>query len=336
MRKVLSALILGVTVLFAIIAVHAEQFSWNSFYHSINRIGVQFRRGSTADTDATPAHHTSKKKHHSSPSPKKSDDQTKESATPTPEPSVDNGNKKNSPASQDNNPKKEDVEKVPPSVASLQPTDLHEFSSQSPKVQELIRSALALTERNLGYTYGSSDPNSGGMDCSGFIYYVLTNAGFKDVPRQSSDQYLWVRKNSVFHAVLSRNSDTFELKQLRPGDLMFWSGTYQINRDVPITHVMIYLGTEKKTKKPVMVGASDGRSYNGERRFGVSVFDFKLPNGTPNKTDPDLTARFEGYASIPGLAESQPIAGNQSSASPTPTSHRPKFAEKNKPLSNGD
>jgi peptidoglycan DL-endopeptidase CwlO len=338
MRKVLSALILGVTVLFAIIAVHAEPISWNSFYHSINRIGVQFRGSSTADAGATPAHHRSRKKQHSSPSPKKSDDQTKESATPTPAPSVDEGNKKNSQDNQENNPKKEDAEKkvTPPSVASLQPTDLREFSSQSPKVQDLIRSALALTERNLGYSYGSSDPNSGGMDCSGFIYYVLTNAGLQDVPRQSSDQYLWVRKNSVFHAVLSRNSDTFELKQLRPGDLMFWSGTYQINRDVPITHVMIYLGTEKKTKKPVMVGASDGRTYNGERRFGVSVFDFKLPNGTPNKADPDLIARFEGYASIPGLAESQPIDDNQSSASPTPASHRPKFAEKNKPLSNGD
>jgi hypothetical protein len=122
---------------------------------------------------------------------------------------------------------------------------------------------------------------------------------------------------------------------------MFWSGTYQVNRDVPITHVMIYLGTEKKTEKPVMVGASDGRSYNGERRFGVSVFDFKLPNGTPNKNDPDITPRFEGYASIPGLEDSQSITNNQPAPSPTfpsptPASPRPKLAEKTKPLSNGD
>jgi hypothetical protein len=141
------------------------------------------------------------------------------------------------------------------------------------------------------------------MDCSGFIYYVLTGAGFKDIPRQSSDQYLWVRKNGSFHSVLSRNANTFELEQLRPGDLMFWSGTYKVDRDVPITHVMIYLGKQKGTNKPIMVGASDGRSYNGERRFGVSIFDFKLPNGTPNKSDPDLVARFEGYASIPSLRD---------------------------------
>jgi peptidoglycan DL-endopeptidase CwlO len=340
MRKASLALILVVTVLFALSRVRAEQAPWSNIYRSVKQLSVEFRRGSYSETDSTPVRHSSKKKHHPSPSPKKSDEEAKPS--PTPKPFFEESDKKKAPDSQDSNDqsKKEAAEKKSesPSVASLQPSDLREFNSQPPKVQEFIRSALALTERNLGYTYGSSDPNNGGMDCSGFIYYVLTNAGYKDVPRQSSDQYLWVRKNSNFHAVLSRNSDTFELKQLRPGDLMFWSGTYQVNRDVPITHVMIYLGTERKTKRPVMVGASDGRTYNGERRFGVSVFDFKLPNGTPNKSDPDLVPRFEGYASIPGVG---PIANPETSPSPAPGSSappspRPKLVEKDKPLSNGD
>ena len=342
MRKAFLALILVVGVLFESSKVWAEQTPWNNLYHSIKQLSAELRQGSSAETDSSPVRHSSKKKRHPSPSPKKSGEEAKESATPVPNPSSKEGDKKKASDDRDssNQAKKEETEKKPepPSVASLQPGDLREFDSQPPKVQELIRSALSLTERNLAYTYGSSDPNSGGMDCSGFIYYVLTNAGYKDVPRQSSDQYLWVRKNSNFHAVLSRSSDTFELKQIRPGDLMFWSGTYQVNRDVPITHVMIYLGTEKKTKKPVMVGASDGRTYNGERRFGVSVFDFKLPNGTPNKSDPDLIPRFEGYASIPGLG---PIANPETSRSPAPVSSappspRPKLAEKDKPLSNGD
>ena len=34
--------------------------------------------------------------------------------------------------------------------------------------------ALELTTRNLDYKYGSADPATGGMDCSGFVYYVLT------------------------------------------------------------------------------------------------------------------------------------------------------------------
>jgi cell wall-associated NlpC family hydrolase len=188
-------------------------------------------------------------------------------------------------------------------MATIKPEALREFSEQPAEVQQLIRNSLALTEQNLGYKYGSADPAAGGMDCSGFIYFVLSGAGFKDVPRDSAGQYSWVRSNSAFHAVLSRSDDSFELKDLKPGDLLFWSGTYKVDRDIPITHVMIYLGKEKSTDKPVMVGATDGRSYDGIRRFGVSVFDFKMPSGKPNKNDPELTARFEGYASIPGLRE---------------------------------
>jgi peptidoglycan DL-endopeptidase CwlO len=343
MRKAFPLLILSVLALFALITARAEQGPWHSIYRSVNRFGVEFQRSLSSEPDATPSLlHASKKKHHASPSKKPSDDDSdaKGSATPKPSPksSAEDIDKQKAPETKDNNNEGRPEQKnpVPASVVSLQPTDLREFNSQPPKVQEFIRSALSLTERNLAYTYGSSDPNSGGMDCSGFIFYVLTNAGYKDVPRQSSDQYLWVRKNSNFHAVLSRNSDTFELKQLRPGDLMFWSGTYQVYRDVPITHVMIYLGTEKKTKKPVMVGASDGRAYDGVRRFGVSVFDFKLPNGTPNKNDPDLIPRFEGYASIPGVGDNLSIASDLSSPSPTPASSHLKLAEKTKPLSNGD
>jgi cell wall-associated NlpC family hydrolase len=202
-----------------------------------------------------------------------------------------------------------DVKNVAPVVA-LAPEQLAGFDDQPPKVQALIRSSLALTQRNLNYRYGSADPDSGGMDCSGFIYYVLKQAGFDDIPRQSSDQYLWVRKKSDFQAVMSRNRDTFELAALRPGDLLFWSGTYRTEREVPITHVMIYLGKEKRSGRPVMVGASDGRSYEGKRRYGVSVFDFRLPNGKGRQSDPELIPVFEGYASIPGLREENDRQGS--------------------------
>jgi cell wall-associated NlpC family hydrolase len=113
------------------------------------------------------------------------------------------------------------------------------------------------------------------MDCSGFIYYVLKQNGFPDVPRDSSGQYIWVRKAKNLYAVLSRKEDSFEFDDLKPGDLLFWRGTYNIDRDPPITHTMIYLGREKRTNKRVMVGSSDGRTYDGKQRWGVSVFDFK-------------------------------------------------------------
>ncbi|MEP7072307.1 MAG: peptidoglycan endopeptidase, partial [Verrucomicrobiota bacterium] len=88
----------------------------------------------------------------------------------------------------------------------------------------------------------------------------------------------------------------------RPGDLLFWTGTYSIERDPPITHAMIYLGREKKSGKRVMVGASDGRTYDGQQRFGVSVFDFKIPK--PETGDSGkLRPNFIGYGHIPDLSE---------------------------------
>jgi cell wall-associated NlpC family hydrolase len=166
----------------------------------------------------------------------------------------------------------------------------------------MIDRALELTKQNLNYIYGSADPSNGGMDCSGFVYYVLRQSGIKDVPRDSSQQYVWLRKAGNFRAVLSRDADSFELDALKPGDLLFWTGTYNIERDPPVTHSMIYLGREKGTKKRIMVGASDGRSFDGKQRFGVSVFDFKLSKPLTSN-DAKLSPVFVGYGPIPGLSE---------------------------------
>jgi cell wall-associated NlpC family hydrolase len=169
-------------------------------------------------------------------------------------------------------------------------------------VGQIVEYGLGLTKQNLNYTYGSADPANGGMDCSGFIYYVLRQNGFTDVPRDSSQQYVWVRKAGNFHAVLSRHEDSFELDALKPGDLLFWTGTYNIDRDPPVTHAMIYLGREKRTNKRIMVGASDGRTYDGKQRFGVSIFDFKLSKPS-NSNDAKVSPVFVGYGPIPGLNE---------------------------------
>ena len=171
-----------------------------------------------------------------------------------------------------------------------------------PRCAKFIDDALELTTRNLDYTYGSADPANGGMDCSGFIFYVLTQNGVQDVPRDSSQQYVWLRKAGNFRAVNSRHEDTFELDELVPGDLLFWTGTYSIERDPPITHAMIYLGREKGTNQRIMVGASDGRTYKGESRYGVSVFDFKIRDS--GKTDDGrMSPSFIGYGHIPGLGD---------------------------------
>jgi peptidoglycan DL-endopeptidase CwlO len=195
---------------------------------------------------------------------------------------------------------------------TLDPGDLMEFDEQPPRVQRLIEAALALTKLNLTYTYGSADPARGGMDCSGTIYYTLRAQGFPDVPRDSPGQYVWVRKAGGFEAVISTSADSFEFGALRPGDLLFWSGTYTVKREIPITHVMLYLGREKKTKQRVMFGASDGRSYKGVQRWGVSVFDFKMPKADPSR---DTSPTFLGYGPIPGL-RGEPVAAEVSKPAP--------------------
>ncbi|MDP9291794.1 MAG: NlpC/P60 family protein [Verrucomicrobiota bacterium] len=179
--------------------------------------------------------------------------------------------------------------------ATLSTDELADFKSQPEQVRELIESALELTRLNLTYTYASADPENGGMDCSGFVYYVLKKKGFDGVPRQSNEQYMWLRKQNTFRAVLSNKDTSPELDELTPGDLLFWIGTYNIDRDPPVTHAMIYLGREKGSKKRVMVGSSDGRTYDGKSRWGVSVFDFKMNGRSKNERS------FVGYAHLPAL-----------------------------------
>jgi cell wall-associated NlpC family hydrolase len=184
---------------------------------------------------------------------------------------------------------------------SLSPDQIEGYKNDPSKVRQILDAGLALTKENLGYAYGSADPKNGGMDCSGFVYYVLQQNGFPDVPRDSSQQYVWVRKAGDFKAVVGRKEDSFELDDLKPGDLLFWRGTYNIDRDPPITHTMIYLGREKRTNKRVMVGSSDGRTYDGKQRWGVSVFDFKMPP-PPKSGDAKISPVFVGYGRIPGIS----------------------------------
>jgi cell wall-associated NlpC family hydrolase len=263
---------------------------------------------------------SSTKKPTPSPSPTASSKHKKVSPTPSPTatPKTKSKRKKASPtptATPEESPVPSPTETPSPSRSphpgpekkgepnvTLSPDQISGYDNYSSNVRQIIDAGLELTRQNLGYNYGSADPANGGMDCSGFIYYVLNQNGFKDVPRDSSQQYVWVRKAGDFDAVLSRKEDSFELDDLKPGDLLFWRGTYNIDRDPPITHTMIYLGREKRTKKRVMVGSSDGRTYDGIQRWGVSVFDFKMPP-PPKSGDAKISPVFVGYGRIPGLSQ---------------------------------
>jgi len=181
------------------------------------------------------------------------------------------------------------------SVSSIAPEDLVEYSKQPEKIQALIDYALGLTQKGLGYKYGSNTPERGGMDCSGTIQHALSGVGLS-LPRSSYTQYQWALKAAVLNKVSGVHSvDHPALKHLKPGDLLFWTGTYSTSgRNPPISHVMIYLGTLKADGKPVMFGASSGRRYRGKKIHGVSVFDFKVPSL-------ESKSRFVAYGPVPGL-----------------------------------
>jgi peptidoglycan DL-endopeptidase CwlO len=270
--------------------------------------------GPTASETPSPSASALAKKKKSSPSPtpesspSASSKKKKRKTSPTPSPSP--GESPSPSASASVSPEANQTPKPSPSTspspkkkgapATVLASEIVDYEKYPEHIRNVTDMALELTRRNLDYKYGSADPASGGMDCSGFVFYVLTQNGVRDVPRDSSQQYVWLRKAGTFRAVNSRHEDTFELEELVPGDLLFWTGTYSIERDPPITHAMIYVGREKGTNQRIMVGASDGRTYKGESRYGVSVFDFKVSRA--GKTDEGkLVPMFIGYGHIPGL-----------------------------------
>jgi peptidoglycan DL-endopeptidase CwlO len=254
-----------------------------------------------ASPTPTPTASAKRKKASPTPSPTPKSKTKHKKASPTPTPGESPSASETPSASPEETPEPARGNKGWPNVF-LSPDQIKGYENDPPKVRQILDAGLALTKENLGYTYGSADPKNGGMDCSGFVYYVLQQNGFPDVPRDSSQQYVWVRKAGDFKAVVGRNENSFELDDLKPGDLLFWRGTYNIDRDPPITHTMIYLGREKRTNKRVMLGSSDGRTYDGKQRWGVSVFDFKMPP-PPKSGDARISPVFVGYGRIPGLAE---------------------------------
>jgi NlpC/P60 family len=190
-----------------------------------------------------------------------------------------------------------ETEPHPAAVSSLLPDELMAFAENQPEIRQIITKSLELTKLGLRYTFGSSDPATGGLDCSGAVYRVLQDCGLKDTPRQSDELCAWVTRQSALHRTEFPTSfDSPAFSALKPGDLVFWSGTYDpaVHRELPITHVMIYLGKRRSDGKPILFGASDGRSYDGQRRSGVSVFDFHIPK-------PGDKSAIYGYGRIPGL-----------------------------------
>ncbi len=165
--------------------------------------------------------------------------------------------------------------------------------SSGPNVTGFLSRCHKLSRQGLRYQFGSEHPSSGGLDCSGAVQYLLTQEGVRGVPRTADQQFQWLDREGDLDKVRRWTSTSSVYLNLKPGDLLFWRGTYRSNRRSKITHVMIYAGFDRRTGKHMMFGASSRRS-KGVNGNAVDFYEFKYPN-------PGGKGRFAGYGSIPGL-----------------------------------
>lgn len=123
-------------------------------------------------------------------------------------------------------------------------------------VREIVLRALSFI--GTPYRNGGTSPVSG-FDCSGLVYYVVTQGAGVAVPRDTSR--------------LSQVGADVSSEELRPGDLVFFNTLGK-----PYSHVGIYLGGQRFIHAPTeggTVGVVDMRlpywtqRYDGARRLDL-------------------------------------------------------------------
>ncbi|MDF1755126.1 MAG: NlpC/P60 family protein [Verrucomicrobiales bacterium] len=142
--------------------------------------------------------------------------------------------------------------------------------------------AVEISKMRLPYVFGGSSPSDGGMDCSGSIKHLLTSLGVQNVPRTSYQQYEWVKEHSRI-----KKAKSIQHGDLKPGDLIFWGGTYKSGHKV--SHVMLYMGRGVDGKL-YMYGARS-KSLRGVGGAGVDVHVLR----------PGQHKNLIGYGRVPGL-----------------------------------
>jgi cell wall-associated NlpC family hydrolase len=123
------------------------------------------------------------------------------------------------------------------------------------------------------------------MDCSNTARYLYKITTGLELPRTASDQYYYLHlQNKAWDVPQGPDgfADTNYLREnLKPGDLLFWENTYRPERQPPITHVMIFLGTNDHGQW-IMAGSQTSRGGLHNRRHGgpdIYVFDPNKPCG---------------------------------------------------------
>ncbi len=109
------------------------------------------------------------------------------------------------------------------------------------------------------------------MDCSNTTRFLFHKIFKIDIGRTASEQYYRLKvKGQAWEVPMDakgRPDIDYLHENLKEGDLLFWEHTYSPDREPPITHVTVYLGTDEEGRF-LMVGSEQGKglldsSFNG-------------------------------------------------------------------------
>jgi len=133
--------------------------------------------------------------------------------------------------------------------------------------ERLNETSRWLASQNIRYAGSWRPPGSTSawsMDCSNTARWLGREVLGLRLPRTASAQYEFFRKQRKFRK--ARPDSARLIRQLLPGDFLFWEHTYRPKRRPPITHVMIYLGRDANGRM-WMAGAQGSR--------GVGIYQFR-------------------------------------------------------------
>lgn len=151
-----------------------------------------------------------------------------------------------------------------------------------------LKEARALGDQGIEYDEDWRPPgerHAWAMDCSNTSRYLYKVTAGIELPRTASDQYYYLHlQNKAWDVPQASNGYAdcnFLRENLKVGDLLFWENTYRPERQPPITHVMVFLGTNDKGQW-IMAGSQTSRGGEHNRRNGgpdIYVFDPTKPCG---------------------------------------------------------
>jgi LysM repeat protein len=164
-----------------------------------------------------------------------------------------------------------------------------------------LKEARALGDCGIDYDDDWRPPgerSSWVMDCSNTSRWLYKTVAGINLPRTASDQYYYLHLQGKAWDVPQTDFGLPDVaylqRNLKPGDLLFWQNTYRPERQPPITHVMVFLGTNERGQW-IMAGSQSSRGGEHNRRDGgpdVYVFRPSQPCGGYTSWFVHHTGRF--------------------------------------------